>query len=399
MSTYPFESLPENLAAFCSLLRREHGFRIGPRELQDAARALELVELSDERAVRNALRPVLAGRHDDVVAFDAAFDRFFHSPKQPLAEAHSAVASTASGHDVQQPASGRDAAEDASRPDVTEEALVERESGHGEVHDVSDATSDAAVGLLRASYSPLDAEGVPASLEPVDRAWREAASVLVGRVRAGLSRRWRPAARGQRFDLRRTLRSSLHTGGEVVMARWRARPRRRPRFVLLVDGSRSMAAYTRPALHVAAALASVTLNVETFAFSTALRRVTLDVRRAAAGQRRQLRLQHAWGGGTTIGACLSEFVQVYGERLLGRDTVVIVASDGLDVGDPEVLREAMARLARHSAAVVWLNPLLETPGYEPTARGMSLARPFVTILTSVNDPAGLMQLARSMRLR
>ena len=52
---YPFASLPENLAAFCGVLRRTHGFRVGPGELQDAARALEVVELSDERAVRHAL--------------------------------------------------------------------------------------------------------------------------------------------------------------------------------------------------------------------------------------------------------------------------------------------------------------------------------------------------------
>ena len=37
---YPFASLPENLAAFCDALRRQHGFRIGPGEVHDAARAL-----------------------------------------------------------------------------------------------------------------------------------------------------------------------------------------------------------------------------------------------------------------------------------------------------------------------------------------------------------------------
>ncbi len=41
---YPFASLPENLTAFCAVLRREHGFRVGPGELHDAARALEIVE-------------------------------------------------------------------------------------------------------------------------------------------------------------------------------------------------------------------------------------------------------------------------------------------------------------------------------------------------------------------
>jgi uncharacterized protein with von Willebrand factor type A (vWA) domain len=168
---------------------------------------------------------------------------------------------------------------------------------------------------------------------------------------------------------------------------------------VLIDGSRSMAPHAAPALQTAVALASVTLNVETFTFSTALRRITRDVRRAAAGEVRRLHLHHAWGGGTTIGACLRQFLHLYGERLLGRDTVVIIASDGLDVGDTQVLRDAMARLFRFSGGVVWLNPLLDSPGYEPTALGMSAARPYVTTFTSVSDPAGLARLAREIRVR
>ena len=187
------------------------------------------------------------------------------------------------------------------------------------------------------------------------------------RLHLGLSRRWRPASRGRRFDLRRTLRASLQTGGEALAPRWLRRPRRAPRFVLLVDGSRSMSAHARTALQMAVAMASVTRRVEVFTFSTALQRVTDDVRRAAAGEPRRLeRLHHAWAGGTSIGACLRDFLRRFGERLVGRDTVVIIASDGLDVGAPELLRDAMRELHRRSAGVVWLNPLLETEGYEPT---------------------------------
>ncbi|HVC18757.1 MAG TPA: VWA domain-containing protein [Vicinamibacterales bacterium] len=84
---------------------------------------------------------------------------------------------------------------------------------------------------------------------------------------------------------------------------------------------------------------------------------------------------------------------------MGRATVVIVISDGLDVGEPELLRGAMRELSRRSAAVVWLNPLLETPGYEPTARGMRAARPYVTTFGSVNDAEGLARLSRLVRVR
>jgi uncharacterized protein with von Willebrand factor type A (vWA) domain len=276
--------------------------------------------------------------------------------------------------------------------------LLEDGGAPGAVQGVSDGRDEAAAGVLRASYSPLEAEGEVPDLEPPDRAWREAAAAVVRRVGAGLSRRWRPAARGQRFDFRRTLGSSLHTGGDVVTARWRARPRRRPSFVLLVDGSRSMGAMARPALRAAVALGAVTRDVEAFTFSTALRRVTLEVRRAAAGERRALELREAWGGGTAIGGCLQEFLQQFGGRLLRRDTVVMIASDGLDIGEPARLRDAMAALSRRAAAILWLNPLLDTSGYEPTALGMSAARPFIDVLAAVNDAAGLARLARRLRI-
>jgi uncharacterized protein with von Willebrand factor type A (vWA) domain len=150
---------------------------------------------------------------------------------------------------------------------------------------------------------------------------------------------------------------------------------------------------------MAIALASVAASTEVFTFSTALRRVTRDVRRAAAGERRPLDLQDAWGGGTTIGACLADFLHRFGERLLCRDTVVIIASDGLDVGAHAVLRDAISQIYRRSAGIVWLNPLVDTPGYEPLAAGMATARPYISTLASVSDAASLMALSRVVRLR
>ena len=194
--------------------------------------------------------------------------------------------------------------------------------------------------FVPSSYSPLEADADDAPALPrVEQAWRDAARMFVRRLHLGLSRRWRPASRGRRFDLRRTLRASLQTGGVALASRWLRRPRRAPRIVLLVDGSRSMSAHARTALQLSVALASATMRVEVFTFSTELQRVTDDVRRAAAGELRRLdRLHHAWAGGTTIGACLRDFLRRFGERMVGRDTLVMIASDGLDVGAPDMLR-------------------------------------------------------------
>jgi uncharacterized protein len=237
-------------------------------------------------------------------------------------------------------------------------------------------------------------------LRPASAPWRDGARALIRRLAIGLSRRWTPAMRCPRFDLRRTWRASLQTGGEAVAARWQQRVRRRPQIVILIDGSRSMGAAHGPALDVAVAIASVTRRVGVFVFSTSLAPLTQDVRLAAAGRRVRVSLERdTWGGGTSIGASLRTFLRAHGERLVSADTLVVMVSDGLDVGEPTLLRDSMRDLHRRAAGVVWLNPLLETPGYEPTSRGMMAARPFITTLGSVSDAAGLARLARIVRLR
>ena len=396
--TYPFASLPANLIAFCTYLRREHRFHIGPAEVQDAARALEIVGLRDEGAVRDALRPVLGRSRDDVSAFDEAFSAFFFPGPQGVSQpelpgAHREIDGSADRRSRGD--SGGDSSEELSDDGRAAEGLVLPSA-------VDELESGAQPSLARARYSPMDAAASPeiteiARLEP---AWRDAARLLVRRLQLGLARRWRPAAKGRRFDLRRTMRASLHTGGEALIVRWLRRPKRAPRFVVLVDGSRSMAESAATALRLAVAIASVTMRVEAYTFSTRLERLTDGVRRGAAGE--TLRFEHlpnAWGGGTTIGACLREFLRRFGDRVLGRDTLVIIASDGLDVGDTDALRDAMRDIRRRSAGIVWLNPLLETAGYEPTARGMLVALPYVTTFAAVGDAAGLARVARTVRVR
>jgi hypothetical protein len=398
---YLFASLPANLAAFCETLRHRHGFHIGPGELRDAARALSVVDIASERAVRHALRPILGGTQDEVAIFDEAFTEFFFPGPAGVPQDELLPARREAGTG----ADGREAAARRARRAAPPAADADDAFGPGgdpmtPVESTDDDLEEAAV-LAKSSYSPLDTDASEApELPRIDRAWRDAARMFVRRLHLGLSRRWRPASRGRRFDLRRTLRAGLQTGGETLSPRWLRRPRRAPRIVLLVDGSRSMSAYARTALQMAVALASATLRVEVFTFSTGLERVTDDVRRAAAGEVRRLeRLHHAWAGGTAIGACLRDFLRRFGERMVGRDTVVMIASDGLDVGVTDILRDAMRELHRRSAGVVWLNPLLETEGYEPTAAGMSTARPYISTFASINGQESLARLSRRLRLR
>lgn len=397
---YPFGDLPGNLAAFSGVLRRTYGFRIGPGEINDAARVLRHVNLADQRHVRDAWRSILSSSRDTAAAFDRAFDEFFFPG--PVG-APQDLPSTA-GPDYSQiearrerPGPDRDASDSEER--------LDDEAGTGGPSDDSEPDSaegdEATPRWERSRYSANAVEGVEMlELRPVSAAWRDAARAFIRRLQIGLSRRWRPAARGRRFDLRRTLRASLQTGGEAVTARWLRRVHRSPRLVILIDGSRSMSASHRPALELAVALASVTRRVEVFAFSTALIALTAQVRRAGSGRGARVALSRdTWGGGTSIGASLRTFLQQHGDRRLTRDTLVCIVSDGLEVADPGGLADTMREIRRRAAAVTWLNPLLDTPGYEPTSRGMAAALPHITTFASVTDAAGLARLARVVRIR
>ena len=159
-----------------------------------------------------------------------------------------------------------------------------------------------------------------------------------------------------------------------------------------------MAAHSGVLLQFAQALTKRTSRVEVFVFSTRLRRISPELRQ----ELRQGSLQNlgeAWGGGTRLGESLETFVRQHSARLT-KDTLVIVASDGLDTSsDQTPLERAMRELHRRAAGVVWLNPLLETRGYTPSARGMLTALPYIDTLSSAQDAASFKALADKIRLR
>ena len=213
-----------------------------------------------------------------------------------------------------------------------------------------------------------------------------------------LSRRAVPARRGSP-DLRRTVRRSFRTGGDPVERAWRERRRRPRRLVLLLDVSGSMADYSRALLLFAHAVLRRNADWEAFAFGTRLTRLTRELRtgRADEALERAAAAVFDWSGGTRIGDSLKAFLDEYGHRWLARGAVVVICSDGLDVGDPELLREQAARLSRLAHRVVWLNPLLADPRYEPLARGMAAAVPYVDEFRSGHNLASLEELAASLR--
>jgi uncharacterized protein len=157
-----------------------------------------------------------------------------------------------------------------------------------------------------------------------------------------------------------------------------------------------MADYSRALVLFARAALQADTRWEAFCFGTRLTRIT----RALGGSDANESLRQAaeevvdWNGGTRIGAALRALMRTNTVR----GSVVVICSDGLDVGEPELLRAEMARLSRLSHRIIWLNPLRGDPAYEPLARGMRAALPYVDDFASGHNLASLETVAQRLAL-
>jgi uncharacterized protein len=335
------------LAAFGRALRAE-GLSVGTGRIASFCRAAALLSPGD---LYWAGRATLVARRDQIPVYDRVFRSFFGGDRAPAVPPRRRPADTV----------------------VEEEVALA-----------------SPVELLRrksfARCSPEELAQLAALMERVRLA-----------VPARRSRRLAPARVGLP-DLRRTLRRSFRTAGEPLERRFRARRRRTRRLVLVLDVSGSMADYSRALLVFAHAALRADRRWEAFCFGTRLTRVT----RALAVSRPDEALERAaaevvdWSGGTRIGECLKELLDEYGHRGLVRGAVVVLCSDGLEVGDPELLAEQMARLSRLAHRVIWLNPLKGDAAYEPLARGMHAALPYVDVFAAGHNLASLEELGAEL---
>jgi uncharacterized protein len=201
------------------------------------------------------------------------------------------------------------------------------------------------------------------------------------------------------LDMRRTVRGNIHYGGEIMEWAYR-QPVFKPRpLVLIADISGSMDRYTRLLLRFIYSMArSLKQPVEAFVFSTHLTRITRQLHRRSvdAALEEVSKTVTDWSGGTRIGEALKTFNFKWGQRLLGRGAVAMLISDGWDRGDVDLLQREMARLKRTSYRMIWLNPLLGSAVYEPTARGMQAALPHVDDFLPVHNLESLESLAEHL---
>ena len=377
-------ALSRAVVRFAMLLRRQ-SLPITPRQVIDAVRTLDQLDLGDRQEVYLGLRAGLVTRPEEVAIFDRCFEAFWRARTEA-----DEVAEGLAG-----PALPGETPEAALESQGARKERLELE-GWGDEEGAEDGGEPLGVPVASEMEALATRDFSTFSADQLDELLRVTVQIA-RRLARRVSRRRRPVRRRGRVDLRRTLRANL-TRGEIIELRYRQRKRRKVRLVLLCDVSGSMDLYSRFLLQFLVALQHVFARVETFTFSVHLTRVTDHLRARSYRQvLRRLQELRDWSGGTRIGESLAEFNRHW-SHLVDRRTIVILLSDGWDTGDPDVLATELLRIKRRAGRVIWLNPLLGNPSYQPLTRGMAAALPLVDHFAAAHNLAALRDLADRLHL-
>lgn len=343
---------------------REAGLEIGPGRIADALNALDHVGLTRQEEVYWALRTTLVSRREDLDPFDRAFEAWFLGqrfklPPRPNEDPRPTREGARTRRDSQ-----------AGRP----------QKADGDPEEVGHSTHEV---LRRKDFAAMSPEET--------RAARGLISAIVTERPTRRSHRLQPHRRGDRLHLRALMRDSLATAGEPIQRRHRRRRETPRKLVLLCDVSGSMEAYSRALLLYMHATVRSGRGVEVFAFGTRLTRLTpeLKTRDPEEALARAADRVVDWAAGTRIGDSLKAYNDVWGRRALTRGAIVLIASDGWERGNHELVGTEMRRLHRAAHAVVWINPAKGNPEYQPLAGGMREALPYIDRFVTGHDVASL----------
>jgi uncharacterized protein len=370
---------------------RARGLPVGTGRILTFVRALAALGVADRSSLYWAGRISMVARKDDLAAYDAAFEDWYRS-LQPTEDLRI---------ELDLPSLARDTIAWGDQPkdlDVRAASTAAEWHALGEDDEAPTPGDEASIRIVASAVEVLRSK----SFADLTGEEREAVGRLIRALVVSLPdvrmRRTRPSATGRRFDVRRTLRRSLRTQGEPFERAWRDRRVRRRPLVLILDVSGSMSPYARALMQFGYAAMVAGRRVEVFCFGTRLTRVTWILRSKDPDRalREIGRTVADWEGGTRIGESLKSLLDGWSQRTALRGALVVLCSDGLERGDPELLRRQMERLGRLAHRVVWVNPLKGSPRYEPLARGMAAALPSVDVFLSGHNLESLSELARTL---
>jgi uncharacterized protein len=373
----------ERLAGFAALLR-DHGLTVGVAEQQAMLQAaLHFVPLQ-EKPLQAAWRAIACHSHREWQLWPDVYERFWHPEK--LRGGVKVSGQTRPSRNLRQSVQAlHDQMDAASQPGSAKSAPQTAGDMPSVGQDEQDAGTPRAQGGASRTEALHQRDGqmwMPQELSALQQLARQ----ITDKLQARPTRRWRVAPRGQRLDLRQTLRRSVAWGGELMQPAWKVKRVEPPRLFILADVSRSMESHAALFLRVARAFA-LEAEARVFVFHTRLAEVTPYMHRdTPAIQEKVNAVTAGFGGGTRIAASLQEFVRQHARAQLNRGARVWVFSDGFDTDGPELLDAALQEVRARGARITWFHPTRQVPAAGALQRARSRIERFVP-LASLTDLA------------
>ena len=354
---------------------RDSGLPIGSDDVISFCRGIAELNPTDIVDIYWSGRTTLVHRRDQIPTYDAEFREFFLDIKTDEQDARK----------VQIKAS------------LNANSVLEIPSVEPGAHGLGEEESK--MGLMAAKSeiwrSKAFADCTPSELATL----RKIISTLRLSPPVRRTRRLRTTTKGNQLNMRKMVREMMRSHGELKELSFSKRKFRIRPIIFILDVSGSMAEYSRNLLQLAYSARRANAQVEVFCFGTRLTRITKSLNRRTPDEAMALAGNSVldWDGGTQIGDSVRTYVKDWGRSRIGRGSIVVICSDGLDRGNPEVLSKAMEDLSRLTYRIFWMNPhKLDVQNYQPNTLGMMVSAPFVDEVVSGHNLKSVKEFSRKL---
>lgn len=378
----------EKLTGFTRMLRLS-GINATHQETADACLILVKLGFEDRETVKLALGAIYAKTREEQLIFERVFDGYFISEEAMREQAKQQAQREAEMNAAHQEANERlnlngqplDLSDDqrnayASMPleerqrllsfldryqssaerspelygnfihSVFTKALLEQQM-RMEDSAVNAAAADPELGLLFRDITEFRDQEIPKAIEIIQKSARQINSEIAARSRS--------KAGSHRLDFRKTIRKGLETGGSFYRLKYKKKPHRRRRLVLLCDVSGSMIQFSEFALRFIQSLNQASESSRVFLFSEQIVEADPFSLQNMDLFREYVDRTGIYGKGTNLGTAL-EYLCDQRPPVLGDAATLIILSDAKTVEQGRAFA-ALQKAKQLSGKVLWLNPI------------------------------------------
>ena len=359
---------------------RGHGFEVGPNEEIDLLKAFQTlmpVSFEEQQALYKA---IWVKNLQQFLMFDELYQQYWKELSR---------AEDSKTQDGKMPEQKKKKPRQQQAPSLY--ALKSWLYG-GRINEEQETAAYSAFEAIgKKDFSQFDSKEQKALLEII--------RIIAKKLANKYSRRYVQSKSTKNIDLKNTIKQSLGKGGHIDQFLFKEQQKRKVNLVLICDVSKSMELYSKFLIEFMYGFQQVVHQLRAFVFSTRLVALSQILRNGNFKKVLENLSDQVpyWSGGTRIGASLEEFNTKYGNRILNKDTIVIILSDGWDTGELGTLEHAMRHIHKKSHRVIWINPLAGNPNYRPETKAMQTCLPYIDVFTSAHNLETLKAISKSLR--